>query len=107
MSRGDDRPAAAVRRVVAAVLLLVAVVGPWSATASAAGVRQDAEQTTTTAPDRPGIIPEPNSGEEPEDAGDRGGALQTVLFGLMLLGVVAIGFFVYRESRKARERRGF
>lgn len=98
------RPARAVVRAVAAVLLLAAV-GVSTAPTATAAVRQD--QTTTTAPERPGIIPEPNSGVEPEDPGDRGGALQTALFVAMILGVVGIGGLVYRESRKARERRGF
>ena len=105
MTGRDVRTAPPVLRIVAAVCLLVTAGVLVTPAASAASVRQD--QTTTTAPDRPGIIPEPNSGVEPEDAGDRGGALQTALFVLMVLGVVVIAYLVYRESRKVRERRGF
>jgi hypothetical protein len=108
--RGGDRWARRALRIVAVALLLAGVPGVLPATAAAAGPAQTttSEQTTTTAPaGQPDIIPEPNSGEAPDDAGDRGGALQTVIFVVMLLGVVVIGVLVFRESRKARERRGF
>lgn len=58
-------------------------------------------------PEGGGIIPRPDSGTEPEDAGDRGGALQTVLFVTILGGVAVIAALVVRESRRARAERGF
>ena len=56
------------------------------------------------AQDDPGghIIPRPNSGEAPHEAGDRGGALQLLILGLV---VVAIGggiALVVRESRRSK-----
>lgn len=63
--------------------------------------------TTTPVVEAPDIIPEPNSGVAPTDPGDRGGALQTTIFVLIVASVVLIGVLVYRESRKARDRRGF
>lgn len=63
--------------------------------------------TTSTMPESQGIIPEPNVGVSPQDAGDRGGALQTTVFVLMLAGVGAIGWRVVRESRRVRAGRGF
>ncbi len=63
--------------------------------------------TTTTAPPAPGIIPDPNSGTPPEDAGDRGGALQIVLFVAVIGGIGLIAFLVWRESRRRRDERGF
>lgn len=63
--------------------------------------------TSTTAPPAPDIIPQPNSGTPPEDAGDRGGALQIVLFVAVIGGIGVIAFLVWRESRKARAERGF
>lgn len=63
--------------------------------------------TRTTLPESGGIIPEPNTGVEPSDAGDRGGALQTALFVLIVAGVGVIGFLVLRESRRKRAERGY
>lgn len=57
--------------------------------------------TTERAPDaEQGIIPEPDSGRAPEEAGDRGGALQLlVLAGLVA--ALAVGVtLVVRESRR-------
>ncbi|MFP5321038.1 MAG: hypothetical protein ACLGIC_04240 [Acidimicrobiia bacterium] len=67
-----------------------------------------ADDTTTTEP-LPGgeIIPEPGSGREPEDAGDRGGGLQTVLFVGIVVVVVGAGAYLVVQSRKARAGRGF
>jgi hypothetical protein len=90
-------------RLVAAAVLLTAVAGLVPATAVAAGDTS----TTRPPPDAPSIIPRPDSGTEPTDAGDRGGALQTILFIVMLGGVIVVGALVVRESRRARERRGF
>jgi len=83
------------------------------APAAAAAPRGDAPVTTapvTTLGEQPeggGIIPRPGSGVEPEDPGDRGGALQTVLFVVVVGGVVLIVGLVVRESRRARAERGF
>ncbi len=48
------------------------------------------------------IIPEPNSGREPSDAGDRGGALQVATFLVLVGGVAAVVALAVRESRRAR-----
>lgn len=88
------------------------------APAAAASPRGDAPVTTapvTTAPvstlgEQPeggGIIPRPDSGVAPEDAGDRGGVLQTLLFVIVVGGVASIIGLVVRESRRARAERGF
>jgi hypothetical protein len=93
-----------VRRILATVILAVVVV----LAAPAASAQSDDQGTTTTAPDRGGdIIPRPNSGVEPEDPGDRGGALQTVLFIGIIGGVAVMGAIIVRQSRKARADRGF
>jgi len=57
--------------------------------------------TTERAPDaEQGIIPEPNSGHAPDEAGDRGGALQLlVLVGLVAALAVGVTLIV-RESRR-------
>lgn len=102
-------------------LVLVAVLVPAAAaTAGPAGAPSSADDivgmpmqepppdvTQAPAPGGPAIIPAPNSGTAPTDAGDRGGALQTVLFVLVLAGTGGIGLWLVRTSRRARAERGF
>lgn len=52
------------------------------------------------------IIPRPDSGHEPTDAGDRGGALQIVLFAAIVAGVAGIALLAARDIRRARARAG-
>jgi len=49
------------------------------------------------------IIPRPNSGREPGEAGDRGGALQIAVFLAIVGGVGLIAALVVRESRRSRQ----
>ena len=68
---------------------------------------QDPTTTTTEAgqevPTRD-IVPAPNSGDEPTEAGDRGGALQ---LGLLVVIVIGVGLVVYLARRQSlRARRG-
>ena len=51
-----------------------------------------------------GIIPEPNSGHPPDEAGDRGGALQVLVLALIVVGVGGIATMGVRESRRNRAR---
>jgi hypothetical protein len=67
--------------------------GPASTTSSTSSV---------TAPPDQDIIPEPNSGQAPEDAGDRGGALQLLVLVLVLAGVGVIATQVVRQARRNR-----
>jgi hypothetical protein len=66
----------------------------------------DGDPSTDDAP-LPGqdMIPEPNSGRPPSDAGDRGGALQGVVLLLIVIGVGGIAGLALRQSRRARARR--
>ena len=80
--------------LVAAVgLALVVTAGPAAAT--------DAPRN---APDVPvqHIIPRPNSGQKPEDSGDRGGSLQLGVLGLVCVVLAGGTIHVIRLSRKAR-----
>lgn len=102
---GDD---GAVRRILLAVLVLVAAVALGPTAGSTAASAQTDEPVSTTAPEPGGdIIPKPNSGAAPDDAGERGGALQTVLFVGVMGGIVVMGLLVVRQSRRARAERGF
>jgi hypothetical protein len=96
-------------RLLAGLAILAAAGYTASFPVAAASPRQEQEPvddvvpTTTTerAPDaEQGIIPEPDSGRAPEEAGDRGGALQLlVLAGLVA--ALAVGVtLVVRESRR-------
>ncbi len=55
------------------------------------------------APDQD-IIPRPNSGHEPTEAGDRGGALQILVFVALVAGVGTIAFLATRDVRRSRAR---
>lgn len=51
------------------------------------------------------IIPAPDSGEEPEEPGDRGGSLQVALLGLIAVAVAGMVVHVSRQSTTARSDR--
>lgn len=93
-------------RLLAVVACLLLSIAP-PAFAAPVGDGDAPVTTLGQQPDGGGIIPRPDSGRAPEDAGDRGGALQTVVFVVILGGVVVIATLVVRESRKARAERGF
>jgi len=86
------------------VLRLFAVALLAVAAHAAPAAAQEPGSTTTTLSEVPiqHIIPEPNTGEEPHEAGDRGGALQLGLLALLVVtfgGAIAV---VVRQSRRAR-----
>jgi len=88
-----------------ALVVAVALALPASVVHPAVAGAQDT--TTTSAVPTGDIIPEPGSGQEPDDAGDRGGALQTALFVGLVLAVCGGGAIIVRQSRRARAERGF
>jgi hypothetical protein len=50
------------------------------------------------------IIPQPNSGHEPTDAGDRGGALQVAVLVAIVAGVGVVTALAVRDGRRSRRR---
>ncbi len=57
--------------------------------------------------DAPGlgsIIGSPDAGPDPDDAGDRGGYAQLGLAVVLLVAVSFIGWRIFRESKRNRER---
>lgn len=94
------------RRVVC-LLVLIAVLSMVGAPGSAASSSEEERPTTTEQPPAPNIIPRPNQGVAPQDAGDRGGALQTVVFVVIVAGALLMVGLVVRSSRRARAERGF
>jgi len=51
-----------------------------------------------------GFLPKPGCGKEPQQAGDRGGALQWAVFGVIIAGVATVGTVLARNVvRRDRE----
>lgn len=82
--------------LLAALLTLVALLTMVVPSASFA---QDTPSTGVPAPD---IVPRPNSGHAPTEAGDRGGALQLLVLGLVVAAIGGAIVHLTRQSRGAR-----
>ena len=93
-------------------LLLVVLVSLTVMALARAGVPAGAQSvepqprgtTEATPPPVQRIIPLPNSGHKPEDAGDPGGSLQVLLFVILIVGVSSIIGLALRDIRKAKRR---
>lgn len=81
-----------------ALMVLTALVCVATVAAPVAAQEPTTSSTTVAVPSQD-IIPRPNSGSEPQEAGDRGGALQ---LGLLALVVTAIGGTVLVLVRRSR-----
>ena len=108
-----------VKRFVASTLIttifLFANSAP-SASAKTWPLHDDHNTTTTTSlPGTPGVydlenepsecigfLPKPGCGKAPEDAGERGGALQYTVFAIMIAGLCVVGFGITRTVRKQK-----
>jgi hypothetical protein len=94
-------------RFLAALLALVIATVVAAAPARAeAGQPEPGDPTTTEIEPAPGddIIPLPESGTEPEEAGDRGGALQVAVLVAIVVGLGAIVALALRDVRRSRAR---
>lgn len=78
------------------ILTIVLLLGPGPS--AVASLRQDTPSTGVPAPD---IIPKPDSGEAPVEAGDRGGALQLVVLGVVVLAMAGGVLHLVRQARRA------
>lgn len=89
----------------ALALTVVSPLGPDTASA------QDDSTTTTAPPIRDSdtglndIVPQPNSGQAPENPSDPGGWQQYMVFGLIIGGMALIVLLAWRQSRHARRAR--
>ena len=83
-------------------LVVLSVLG--LALVGGAATAQEPGTTTTSLVEVPAqdIVPRPNTGEEPHDAGDRGGALQLAVLVLVVAAISACVALVVRQSRRAR-----
>jgi hypothetical protein len=71
----------------------------------AAAVAQDAPPTTNAVgQSRPRIFPRPNSGAAPQEAGDRGGALQLGLLATVVLVMGGTVVHLVRQSQRIRSK---
>lgn len=91
--------------VVMAIVALVTV-APSGALTVPAGAQDAPETTAETPATLPNIIPQPNSGREPEFEGEPGTWPQYAVMGLILVGLAGIGLLVTRESRSKLAARG-
>lgn len=98
---------------------LVSIAPAWASTAGASPTATRVSVTDTSVPvtdstfvwdlDKEpseciGFLPKPGCGKEPQQAGDRGGALQWTVFGLILAGVATVGAVLVRNVvRRDRE----
>jgi len=78
------------------ILALVLLLGPGPG--AVASPQQETPSTGVPAPD---IIPKPDSGEAPEEAGDRGGALQLLVLGVVVLALAGGAVHLVRQARRA------
>jgi len=51
-----------------------------------------------------GFLPKPGCGKEPEDAGERGGTLQYLVFAIMIAGLTIVGIGITRSVKKGRPK---
>lgn len=84
-----------------ALILLATVVTPLALAVPGAAQDPTGSSTTVGAPAQD-IVPEPNSGTAPSEAGDRGGALQLGLLAMVVLVIGGAVAALVRQSRRAR-----
>lgn len=51
-----------------------------------------------------GFLPKPDCGKKPQDAGERGGALQYLVFAIMIAGLTIVGIGITRGVKKGRPK---
>ncbi|MGK2950621.1 MAG: hypothetical protein ACSLFP_18760 [Acidimicrobiales bacterium] len=87
--------------LLALTLATAALIGAPAALA-AQEAQEPATSTTEVQVPTNDIIPGPNSGQAPDDPGDRGGVLQVGLLLLVLLAIAGVVLALVRQSRRAR-----
>lgn len=95
-----SRPRPPVVLVAIAMLLMTAHLSLAPAAAAQAPPSSTGEVPTQE------IVPKPNSGTPPSEAGDRGGALQLGVLALVVAGVGLAVLHLRRQSQRARAGRG-
>ena len=104
--RTERATLAAVRFVLALVIVLTTfAVAPGALAAPAQDDDAPVEITEAEEQQPGGIIPRPNSGAPPEDPGDRGGAYQWLLFGLIIVFIAVAVLSIRRSAKRAQANR--
>jgi hypothetical protein len=101
--------ARSVRVALAAIALVsIVLVAPGLVGTAVAQTPEPPLTTGSSVPDAgqgvPPIIPRPNSGEAPDDPGDRGGWQQLAVLGVVIGGLGLIAALVVRDGRRKRAR---
>lgn len=91
------------RRCMLALVLALGLSAAAVGAQQAPSLGQEAPPTAVRAPD---IVPKPNSGSAPTEAGDRGGALQLAVLGLLVVAVGGAALHLTRQARRARSDPG-
>jgi hypothetical protein len=84
------------RRTLLAVVLVAGLSLGTAGALTPVGAQQPVQVPTQE------IVPQPNSGQAPTEAGDRGGALQLLVLALVVGAVGAVTWHLVRQSRRAR-----
>ena len=107
-SRSDASDAQRSRIVLIALAVLAAFIAGSALIAAVIDGDGPSEPTVTVEGEEAGappeIVPKPNSGDAPEEPGDRGGWAQLAVLGAIVLTVSGIGLVVVREFNRYFER---
>jgi hypothetical protein len=98
-------------RLAVAICAVVLTVAPFGL--SAANASETSDTTIPPSPDSTfvydlekepsdciGFLPKPGCGKKPQQAGDRGGSLQYLTFGFMMIGLGTVGTVLVRNVMK-------
>jgi hypothetical protein len=91
-----------VRRLSTVLAASFAAVALTVALGAAPAAAQEPPTTSQGTPVDQDIIPDPDSGQNPSEAGDRGGALQYAVLGLVVVGIGGGVYLAMRESKRKR-----
>ena len=98
-------------RLAAAICAVILTVAPFGL--SAVNASETSDTTIPPSPDSTfvydlekepsdciGFLPKPGCGKKPQQAGDRGGSLQYLTFGFMMIGLGTVGTVLVRNVMK-------
>ena len=82
--------------------------GQAAPAATEAASASESTEPVSTEPDlscsKPGVV-RPNCGTKPQQAGDRGGALQYTIWGILIAGLAVVFTVVFRSAARTNRRK--